>query len=223
VFCRILRIVGIVLLGVTAVITLLSGMGTTCVALDATRYDGMESIAGYRWLYLFYVAAGIVIGVLGIRGTVALVRSRPSSYRAALVALLLGLATGGLHMATSRALRGNSMPTDFIVYATLLTLAVFLLFRLPRIWNGLNLAGKDEGQSGLGTGVALMVSAITVLTVQLWAGPSHSMGGVNYADAWHQAMALVGWTMGVAGSGFLARHIISQPLVPRTSPAALKS
>ncbi len=57
-FGKILRIIGIVLLGVTAVITLLGGIGTTCVALNAANYEGMEAIAQYQWLYIFYVLSG---------------------------------------------------------------------------------------------------------------------------------------------------------------------
>ncbi|MCZ7666958.1 MAG: hypothetical protein M5U34_06915 [Chloroflexi bacterium] len=38
-FRKILRIIGIILLGVTAVITLLGGIGTTCVALNAANYE----------------------------------------------------------------------------------------------------------------------------------------------------------------------------------------
>ncbi|MDT8306411.1 MAG: hypothetical protein RRC07_10785 [Anaerolineae bacterium] len=202
---RFLRIVGIVLLGLTAVITLLSGIGTTCVALDATRYEGMESIADYRWLYLLYVAAGVIIGALGIRATALLVRGRRGSYRAALVALVLGAATGLLHMATSRALRGSSMPTDFVVYATAVTLAVFLVFRVPGIWKRVDLAGREEETGGLGAGIAMIVAALTTLTGQYWAGPSHSIGGMNYAGAWPALMAFAGWAMLLGGAGLLAR------------------
>lgn len=201
-FGKILRIVGIVLLGITAVITLLSGIGTTCVALDPVKYE-MAAIAPYQWLYILYVIAGIIIGVMGILAVIALIRSKPAAYRAALIALTLGLVTGGLHMATSRALRGNSMPLDFIVYATAITLVVFLLFRIPGVWNQLNLAGKDDDTSGLGAGVAMIVGGIVILTVQLWAGPTHVINGVNYADVWHTQMAIIGGTLTVLGTSLL--------------------
>jgi hypothetical protein len=211
---RLLRIMGIVLLGLTAVITLLSGIGTTCVALDATRYDGMESIADYRWLYLLYVAAGVLIGALGIRATVLLVKGRRGSYRAALMALVLGAATGLLHMATSRALRGSSMPTDFVVYVTAATLAIFLAFRIPGIWRRVALAGRDDEATGLGAGVAMIVAGITILTVQYWAGPSHSIGGVNYAASWGAIIAVTGWLLSLGGSGVLAKGAAAASQVP---------
>jgi hypothetical protein len=225
---RILRILAIVLLGVTATITLLSGIGTSCVALDATRYEGMESIGGYQWLYLFYVAAGTVIGILGIRATVLIVRGRRRAYRAAFVALLLGLLVGALHMATSRALRGSSMPTDFVVYATLLTVGVFLLIRMPGIWNRIGLEGEDEPAGHLGAGIAMMVSAITLLTVQFWAGASHTIGGVNYAGAWPFLVSLAGWLLAFAGGGLLAGTVFplatrrAKPIAQHTSPRPLQ-
>ena len=219
-FGKILRIIGIILLGVTAVITLLGGIGTTCVALNAANYEGMEAIAPYQWLYIFYVLSGIVIGVLGIWVAVALVKGKADAYRNALIVLLAGLLIGGLHMATSRALRGSSMPKDFIVYATGLTLILFLLFRIPGIWQQLNLDGHDEHVTGLGAGAALIVGGIATLTVQLWAGPTHIINGINYADVWHTPLTIVGWLALLLGSVVLGgivlrdveRPLLAQPI-----------
>jgi uncharacterized membrane protein (UPF0136 family) len=196
-----LRIVGIVLLGVTAVITLLGGVGTTCVALDASKYGSMAPLADYQWLYIFYVLSGIVIGALGIWATRLLVKGRANAYRLALIALAAGLAVGVLHMATSRALRGASMPVDFIVYATALTLVVFLLFRLPGVWQRVNLTGRDDDASGLGAGIAMIVAGITILTAHQWAGPTHIINGVNYTDVWRTQMTIIGWALTLVGSG----------------------
>ncbi|MCB9421908.1 MAG: hypothetical protein H6667_19065 [Ardenticatenaceae bacterium] len=206
-FGKFLRIVGIVLLGLTAVITLLSGVGTTCVALDAAQF-GMDSLASYQWLYIFYVAAGIVIGALGIWATVGLIKSQNGAYRLSLIALILGLLTGGLHMATSRALRGSSMPTDFIVYATILTLVVFLLFRTPGIWNRLNLTSQDDDVTGIGAGVALIVGGTAVLTAHYWASLDHMIAGINQADVWHRQFMIIGWLAVVPGVVLLATNVL---------------
>lgn len=209
-FGKVLRIIGIILLGVTAVITLLGGIGTTCVALNAAKYDGMEAIAQYQWLYIFYVLSGIVIGVLGIWVAVALVRGKTNAYRNALIVLVDGLVVGGLHMATSRALRGSSMPKDFIVYATALTLIVFLLFRIPGIWQKMNLDGHDDSAVGLGAGAALIVGGVATLTVQLWAGPTHVINGINYADVWHTPLTIIGWLAVLLGSAVLGRFVLRE-------------
>ncbi|MCP4421908.1 MAG: hypothetical protein GY805_35290 [Chloroflexi bacterium] len=197
-FGKFLRIVGIVLLGITAVITLLSGVGTTCVALDPIKYE-MDAIAPYQWLYILYVIVGIIIGVMGIIAVIALIKSKPTAYRTALNALVLGLITGGLHMATSRGLRGSSMPLDFIVYATAFTLIVFLLFRIPGVWNQINFTGKDDDTSGLGAGVAMIIGGIVILTVQYWAGLTHMINGINYADVWHTPLAIIGGILTILG------------------------
>lgn len=215
-FGKILRIIGIILLGVTAVITLLGGIGTTCVALNAANYEGMEAIAQYQWLYIFYVLSGIVIGALGIWVAVSLVRGKANAYRNTLIVLVAGLLIGGLHMTTSRALRGSSMPKDFIVYATGLTLIVFLLFRIPGIWQRIDMGGHNDSAAGLGAGAAFIVGGIATLTVQLWAGPTHIINGVNYADVWHTPLTIIGWLavlLGVAVLGWFVLKEVERPLL----------
>lgn len=207
-FNKLLRIAGIVLLAVTAVITLLSGVGTTCVALDPAKYD-MAAITPYQWLYVLYVIAGIVIGVMGVLATIALIRRKPNAYRSALTSLTLGLVVGGIHMATSRALRGKSMPLDFIVYATAFTLLYFLLLRISGVWHQIDLADKNDDTSGLSAGVAMIVGGIVILTVQLWAGPTHVINGVNYADVWHTQMTIVGGALALLGSSLLLAAVTS--------------
>jgi hypothetical protein len=176
---KVLRIAGLILMGLTAVITLLGGIGTTCVALDAASYDSISALAPYQWLYILYVLTGIGIGVLGIWATIRLVNGKHDGYRLALIDLVLGLVMGGMHMATSRALRGSSMPVDFIVYIMTLTLVLFLLFRIPAVWNCLNPAGRDNGAAGSGAGTAIIVAGIAILTVQFWAGPAHVINSIN--------------------------------------------
>lgn len=227
-FGKIVWIIGIILLGLTAIITLLGGIGTTCVALNAANYDGMKAIAQYQWLYIFYVLSGIVLGVLGIWVVVSLMRGRPYAYRNAIIVLVSGFLIGGLHMTTSRALRGSSMPKDFIVYVTALTLTIFLLFRIPSIWQQINLNRKDDHSSSLGAGASLIVCGIVALTVQFWAGPSHIINGVNYAEVWHTKLAIFGWLTVLLGSTVLWRFVLRfrEWLLPaqifQTSPGKIK-
>ena len=44
---KFLRFIGIVFMGLTAAFTILGGVGTTCVALAAEKYDSMLAIAPY--------------------------------------------------------------------------------------------------------------------------------------------------------------------------------
>ncbi|RLD09715.1 MAG: hypothetical protein DRI56_03845 [Chloroflexota bacterium] len=217
---KFLRFLGIILMGLTAALTLLSGIGTTCVSLDAAKYEGMEAIAQYQWLYIFYVLAAIAIGIMGIRATIALVKGTDKSYRDALIALVLGVVVGGIHMATSRALRdgGSSMPLDFIVYATVFTLIIFLLFGIPKLREMVGFERESsDNVSGAAGGMAAIVAGMLFLSVQMWAGPTHIFDGVNLADAFHTSMMVSGGGLTLVGLGLLARAALA------SSPAAEKS
>ncbi len=221
-FGKVLRIVGIVLMGITAVFNLLGGVGTSCVAIDATRYESMIALADFQWLYILYVVAGVVLGIMGIVATRALIKGKSNAYRLTMITLALSLVVGVVHILTSRALRGSSMPVDAVVYVTALTLVVFLLFRIPGIWNKVNLSRPDDHTSGLGAGVAMIVAGAIVLTVHIWAGPTHTINGVNYADVWRGPLMIIGWGLALAGAALLGRYTLTAPLPEeRPSPVAL--
>ncbi len=116
---KILRFIGILFMGVTALFTLTGGAGTTCVALAAEKYDSMVGIAPYKWLYVIFVIVTVAIGVMMVRATVLLVKGRPNAYRYSIISLVLAIVVGVIHIAVSRALRGASMPVDGVVGAAL--------------------------------------------------------------------------------------------------------
>ena len=190
-------------MGLTSALILLAGVGTTCVALDATQYEGMEAIAQYQWLYILYVLTFVAFGIMGVRATISLVRGKENAYRDSLIVLVLSLVVGAIHMATSRALRegGSSMPLDFIVYAIVFTLFVFLLFGIPKIKQ---MVGFEEGSSNGTTttgGLTAIVMGMLFLSAQMWAGPTHIFDGVNLADAFHTQMMIGGGILFALGLG----------------------
>lgn len=200
-WARTLRTVGIVLLGLTAAFTLLGGAGTTCVALNPTGFgDKFAGLAPFQWLYILFVILTLAIGVFGVRAVVFVVRGRRHSYRGALLVLGAGLLVGGIHMAASRLLRGSSMPVDMVVYTTAVTLAVFLLFRLPGLWNTMEweAPAMRSTHGGSASAIALGLTGLLTLTVQFVMAPTHTWNGINYADVWHTAltaMALAQWLL----------------------------
>jgi hypothetical protein len=200
-----LRFIGIVLMAMTGGFTLLGGVGTTCAALFPTKYDSMTALAPFQWLYILFVLTGIAIGVWGIWATVKLVRGTSDSYKMSLYALVTGVVIGGFHIYMSRTLRGKSMPVDAVVYTTVLTLIVFLLFRLPFLWNGINFDKGSDRTGHMAGGAAAILLGIFTLTIQLTMGNTHTWGGVNYADAFNAAMTLVGSALVLGGAGFLLR------------------
>lgn len=201
-WAKLLRIVGIVLMSLTAVFTLMGGAGTSCVAFNPTGYgSSFEPLASVQWLYILFVVVTVAIGVMGVRAVVLLVKGRKNAYRYSLIALISGLVIGGIHMVVSRSLRGSSKPVDMVVYVTALTLIVFLLFRIPAIWQGVNYA-KPEAEKKTGNqAVAIALGAVGLLslTIQFWMAPTHTIGGVNYADVWHIILSVIGAGLLLAG------------------------
>lgn len=199
---KFLRFIGILLMALTGGFTLLGGIGTSCAAFNPTGFgESMAPLAPFQWLYILFVLAGIAIGVWGIWATVKLVKGAPDSYKMSMQALIAGVVIGFLHIYASRMLRGKSMPVDAVVYTTVLTLVVFLLFRIPGIWQGVNF---DKGGSNrtAGGAAAILLGALT-LTIQYTMASTHTWGGVNYADAFNAGMTLTGVGLLLLGAGIL--------------------
>ena len=95
------------------------------MALNPTGYDGkFDAIANYQWLYILYVLVTLAFGVMMVRAVILLIKGRDNAYRYSMIALIGTTVVGVIHIITSRALRGGSMPVDGVVYATFLTLIV---------------------------------------------------------------------------------------------------
>lgn len=197
---KFLRFVGIIFMALTAAFTILGGAGTTCVALAAEKYDSMVAIAPYKWLYVIFVIATVAIGVMMARATMLLVKGRPNAYRNTLISLGLGILIGVIHMVVSRSLRGSSMPVDAVTYTAVLTLIIFLLFRIPGVWEKVNFERAKLADNQKAGGVAAIVSGVLAFSIQYLMASTHTMnGGINYGDAFHLSMMLTGWGLVFAG------------------------
>jgi len=201
-FAKFLRFIGILLMALTGGFTLLGGLGPTCAAVNPKGFgDSMAPLAPFQWLYILFVLTGIAIGVWGIWATVKLVKGTSDSYKMSMQALIAGVVIGGFHIYMSRMLRGKSMPVDAVVYTTVLTLVVFLLFRIPSIWQGVDFE-KAKNNKTAGGAAAIILGALT-LTIQYTMGATHTWGGVNYADAFNFGMTLSGIGLLLLGAGIL--------------------
>jgi predicted small integral membrane protein len=198
---KLLRFIGIVLMALTGGFTLLGGIGTTCAALAPAKYDSMKALAPFQWLYILFVLLGIAIGVWGIWATVKLVRGLPDSYKMSLQALIAGVLIGGFHIYMSRMLRGKSMPVDAVVYTTVLTLIIFLLFKIPAIWQGVDFTKAKARDNKKAGGAAAIAVGLFALTIQYTMGSTHTWGGVNYADVFNTTMTVIGVGLLLLGTG----------------------
>lgn len=212
-----LRFIGIMLMGITALFTLAGGLGTTCVALNPTGFgESMAKLAPFQWLYILFVIVTTGIGIMAARTVFMLAKGKPNSYRDALIVLISGIVVGGIHMLVSRSLRGKSMPVDGVVYTTVLTLIVFLLFRIPKIWQGVDYtSGSSDDKTGnLAAAVTLLATGILTLTVHYWAGPTHTWGGTNWAAAFLVTSTMLGLGQ-VLGSAVLLLTLEKNRLIDR--------
>jgi len=217
---KFLRFFGILFMALTAAFTVLGGVGTSCAALFPTKWDSMAPLAPYQWLYILYVLVTTAIGVLGIRAVVMLAKGKKGAYKAALIALVLGVVVGIIHILTSRALRGSSMPVDAVVYITVLTLVIFLIFRIPAIWAGVDYEKAPRKEGKKSGGAAAIVVGVLCLTIQFFMAPTHTWGGVNYSDAFHVTMTLTGIALLLTGAGLLAGNWISIKVALRKTKLA---
>jgi len=224
---RFLRILAILMMGITALFTLASGLGTSCVAINPNGFGpNMAPLARFQWLYILFVIITTSIGILGIRAVVLLIRRHPGAHQYAVRVLIAGLLVGVLHMATSRALRGKSMPVDAVVYTTALTLIFFLVFLLPRLRSVF--AGTRQDTTHGSDQIAaftLWVTGIFTLTLPFWMAATHTWNGVNWAAAFPVLRILAG--VGQVGLGvylFVRKwHFhIHLPLTPPHSEPLLR-
>jgi hypothetical protein len=215
------RFIGILLMGITALFTIAGGLGTTCVALNPTGFgESMAKLAPFQWLYILFVIVTTAIGIMAARAVFLLAKSRPNSYRSAIIALILGIVVGVIHMLVSRALRGKSMPVDGVVYTTVLTLIIFLLLRIPKIWQGVDYTagGTGDNTGKMAAAITLLVTGILTLTVQYWAGSTHTWDGTNWAAAFLATSIMLGIGQILGGMAILvlkekAEITVSRPIV----------
>jgi hypothetical protein len=150
-------------------------------------------------LYIFITTA---FGVMMVRAVVLLVKGRSNGYRYSLIALVGAIVVGTIHMATSRALRasGSSMPVDGVVYATVLTLIIFLVFKIPGVWQAVDFTKAKKTDSDLAGGAAAIVCGGISLVIQVLMAPTHTINGVNYGDAFHLTTTGLGWGLILLGA-----------------------
>jgi hypothetical protein len=207
VFSRILRWVGIILMGLTSLFTLMGGIGTVCAALFPTRFaadsEAMAALVGWEWLYITFMLVTIAIGVMMVRATVLLIKGTANAYRYTIISLVAGIVVGFIHIYASRSIRGGSMPVDMVVYTAVFTLIVFLIFRIPFIWQGVNYEKPADvkNDNGPAAAMSLVLGGGMAFSIQYMVGTTHTWGGVNYGDAFHLSMTLIG--IGLALSGLL--------------------
>jgi hypothetical protein len=211
---KILRFLSILLLSISALFNLLGGVGTTCVALNPAGYGGsFEAIIRMQWLYILFVIITTAFGVMMVRAVFLWIRGRTNAYRYTLISLIGALIVGITHIIASRSLRGGSMPVDVVVYATLITLVIFLIIKVSGIWEKMADARSGSNENDLSAGVSAIVVGILCFNIDQIMHQSHIINGINYANTFHLPMTFLGWILISVGCFTLFRvnQLLSKP------------
>ncbi len=204
---RIWRLITIILMGLTAAMTLLSAIGTTCVAFGAEKYESMAALVPYKWLYQLFVITTLAVALAAIAMTVGLMRARQKAYPGALITLLAGIIVAAAHVYASNVLRGSAAPANVRLYLSVLTLGALLLLRLPGVWQHIGPAGGGRDYPSTAAGLTAMAAGMATLTTPLWAGPTHLLDGVQWVNALLAPLLVGGGALVIAGMCLLAaRH-----------------
>ncbi len=205
---KLLRIIAIILMGLTAALMVLGGIGTICIAFWPEKYESLAMMIPYKPVYQVAAILTILGGLAGIWITVALRRFNQRHYTYAVLILLLSLATAGVKMYFSSRLRGSVAPTNIRFDFTLAVLLYFLFLRVPGIWEKVKSAQPRPDANNTGAAIAAIIGGALTLTVQYWAGPAHTFQGINYADAWHTPLAILGWMLIAGGVVQIGRVLL---------------
>ena len=213
----ILRTVLVLLIGVTAVITLLGAVGTVCLAFNGAFYGPnykwiIPLMPTYQMLVYIKLAAGFALALV----TYATLRGDRWFYIGALIFLAVGIGAATYQMYLSSSARHIAFlavaPTNIRFYITGITLLAFLIVRIPGIWNrsGLGNPGSDKGNLATPSGLAMIVCGAMLVTAPVWASPEHVVDGFNYVLTLEVPLMVDGIALIVGGVGVLfARRLIA--------------
>ena len=200
IFGKIMRVLAIIFMGITAAMNILGGTGTVCAAFLTENFPSMSAILGHEWIYQILMVLTVGLGLGGVWATILLIRSKEQAYRNALLLLAAGALLGGIHYYASLTLRGKAVPANMKFYVNVFTLLIFLLLRLPGIRNRVHFT-KPDGTGEVAGGLTAVITGLLVLTTAQWVGASHMAGGMNWVLVLHEPLIGMGTALLILGLG----------------------
>lgn len=197
-----LRILAMIMMGLTAAMNLLGGAGTFCAAFSSNvEYQtALQELMDYRWIYQILVVTTILVGLAGIWALIQLIRGTSKAYRFSMIVLGIGVFLGGTQFFTSLALRGKAVPANIKFYTNLVTLLVFLVFQIPGIKDKAGFSKpSDRTEKRSAAGAASILAGLTSLTIFGWAGPSHTYFGENWVFVFEMPLLVLGTALILGG------------------------
>jgi hypothetical protein len=207
---RILRIVAIVLIGMTAAMNILGGVGTSCAAFFTRDFPPMWSLYDYRWLYQTFVITTTLVGIAGVWGTVTLAQGKKKAFRNVMIILVVGTVLALAQYIASQSLRGKATPANVKFFTNAFTLLYFGILTLPSIRKYVDFeAHEDSPDLAIGGGLAAIVAGGIVMTVNSWVGSSHIFEGENWVTLIQRPLNLSGAFLVSAGIATLVWVIMT--------------
>ena len=207
-----LKVIAIILLGMTAAMNLLGGAGTYCAAFSNSVAYRMAFLAimDYRWIYQIVMVTTILTGIAGVMALVNLIKGKPGVYRFTMIVLIIGTLLGGTQFFASTILRGKATPANVKFFANLATLVFFLILRLPGIKDKVDFSQpSDKSEMNSAGGLVAFLAGITTLTIFAWAGPSHTFFGENWVFVFEWPLIVIGTVLIVGGFLVVLREILN--------------
>jgi hypothetical protein len=203
-----LRTLLVVVMALATIMTLLGGIGSTCVAFNADQYPPFKALAPYSSIMQMLVYISILAGAAMIVVTYWTARASKWFYLSALITLIIGGGAAAVQMYYSSSLRGIAFfaaaPTNIRLYITLAALVVFVLIRFTPWWNQVGKPSNKPGSPMAAGGASLIVTALVMLTAPFWAGASHTIDGYNFVLTLETPLLVDGIVMLVIGIGMAA-------------------
>lgn len=210
---KILRVLAIILLGMTAAMNLLGGAGTFCAAFSNNVGYRMafKAIMDYRWIYQIVMVTTILTGIAGVVALINLLKGKPGVYRLIMIILIIGTILGGTQYFTSMALRGKATPANVKFFTNLVTLVYFMIFLIPGIKDKVDFSKpSDKSETNSAGGMVAFLAGITTLTIFSWAGPSHTFFGENWVFVFEWPLIVIGTLLIVGGFVVVLREVLQQ-------------
>jgi len=207
-----LKVVAIILLGMTAAMNLLGGAGTYCAAFSNNVGYRMafKAIMDYRWIYQIVMVTTILTGIAGVMALMNLIKGKPGVYRFTMIVLIIGTLLGGTQFFASMILRGKATPANVKFFTNLATLVFFLVMGLPGIKDKIDFSKpSDKSEMNSAGGLVAFLAGITTLTIFAWAGPSHTFFGENWVFVFEWPLVVIGTVLIVGGFLTVLRAMIN--------------
>jgi hypothetical protein len=207
-----LKVVAIILLGMTAAMNLLGGAGTYCAAFSNNVGYRMafKAIMDYRWIYQIVMVTTILTGIAGVMALMNLIKGKPGVYRFTMIVLIIGTLLGGTQFFASMILRGKATPANVKFFTNLATLVFFLVMGLPGIKDKIDFSEpSDKSEMNSAGGLVAFLAGITTLTIFAWAGPSHTFFGENWVFVFEWPLVVIGTVLIVGGFLTVLRAMIN--------------